>query len=153
MIRRLPRLAPRWLALALPLLAGEIVAAPGWRARLEPLFEAHCLTCHDADEKKGGLDLASLAWNPADAGNQQLWTKVFDLVEQDEMPPKRKPRPPADLRHGALTALRGALHHDSLERQQREGRVVFRRLNRAEYANTLHDLLCAGVFVCSNQDG
>ena len=28
MIRRLPRLAPRWLALALPLLAGEIVAGP-----------------------------------------------------------------------------------------------------------------------------
>ena len=141
MIRRLPRLAPRWLALALPLLGGEIAAAPDWRARLEPLFEAHCLTCHDADEKKGGLDLASLAWNPADAGNQQLWTKVFDLVEQDEMPPKRKPRPPADLRHGALTALRGALHHDSLDRQKREGRVVFRRLNRAEYVNTLHDLL------------
>ena len=141
MIRRLPRLAPRWLALALLLLGSESAAAPGWRARLEPLFEAHCLTCHDADEKKGGLALASLAWNPADAGNQQLWTKILDLVEQDEMPPKRKPRPPADLRHGALTALRGALHHDSLERQKREGRVVFRRLNRAEYVNTLHDLL------------
>ena len=129
------------MALALPLLTGEIAAAPGGRAQFEPMFEAHCLNCHDADEKKGGLDLAALPWNPADAGNQQLWTRILDLLDKDEMPPKRKPRPPGELRHDCLTALRGALHQDSLERQQRDGRVVFRRLNRAEYANTLHDLL------------
>ena len=64
MIRRLPRLAPRWLALALPLLGGEIAAAPGWRARLEPLFEAHCLTCHDADEKNAG-EVPIDAWPPS----------------------------------------------------------------------------------------
>jgi hypothetical protein len=134
-------LDPRWIALALPLFGGQVVAAPGWRAQLEPMFEAHCFKCHDADEKKGGLDLGGLPWNPADAANQQLWTKILDQVEKDEMPPKRKPRPPAELREDYLKALRGALHQDSMERQNRDGRVVFRRLNRAEYANTLHDLL------------
>jgi mono/diheme cytochrome c family protein len=87
MIRRIPRLNLRWMALALPLLGGELAAATGWRAQLEPMFEAHCLNCHDADERKGGLDLSVLPWNPADAGNQQLWTKLFDQVEKDEMPP------------------------------------------------------------------
>ena len=40
-----------------------------------------------------------------------------------------------------LKLLHGRLQKDDLSRQAERGRVVYRRLNREEYANTLHDLL------------
>jgi mono/diheme cytochrome c family protein len=77
--------------------------------KLEPMFEQHCYDCHDADAKKGGLDLTALKWQPDDIENLQQWTKVFDKVERGEMPPKKKGRPAAELSHAFLKTLRGEL--------------------------------------------
>jgi hypothetical protein len=57
------------------------------------------------------------------------------------MPPKKKTRPPEpEIR--ALTAwIRGRLDAVESARRATEGRVVLRRLNRLEYANTIRDLL------------
>ena len=57
-------------------------------------FEQHCFDCHDATEKKGGLDLDALKTNFADAENFGRWVKVHDRIESGEMPPKKKERPP-----------------------------------------------------------
>ena len=43
-------------------------------------FEERCFDCHDATEKKGGLDLDALKTNFADAENFALWVKVHDRV-------------------------------------------------------------------------
>jgi hypothetical protein len=109
--------------------------------KLEPMFDQHCYDCHDADAKKGGLDLTELKWKPDDAENLQQWTKVFDKVEQAEMPPRKKARPPAEMSGTFLKTLHDALHAFSARQQESEGRVVYRRLNRTEYVNTIHDLL------------
>jgi mono/diheme cytochrome c family protein len=55
----------------------------------------HCTSCHNAEEKKGRLDLASLAMDPKDAANLALWIRVHDRVAAGEMPPKGRPRPAA----------------------------------------------------------
>jgi len=110
-------------------------------AKLTPMFEQHCLDCHDADAKKGGLDLTALKWQPESAENFQLWTKLYDVVRRGEMPPKKKPRPAEAMLADFLQTLHQPLHDYSAAVQQREGRVVFRRLNRREYEHTLHDLL------------
>ncbi len=116
------------------------------RAKLEPLLEAHCYDCHDADTHKGGLDLTRLPLDFQIGDNLQKWTKVFDKVAHGEMPPKKKPRPAPALAAEFLQTLRTELHGISLARQQREGRAVRRRLSRTEYLNTLWDLL--GVEGC-----
>jgi mono/diheme cytochrome c family protein len=109
--------------------------------KLEPMFDQHCYDCHDADSKKGGLDLAALKWKPDDTENLQQWTKVFDKVERGEMPPKKKERPPAEVSSSFLKTLHDELHTFCRHKQESEGRVVYRRLNRTEYVNTVHDLL------------
>jgi mono/diheme cytochrome c family protein len=50
-------------------------------------LDQHCISCHDADVKKGGLDLQSLKFDP----NQSAWIKVFERVRDGEMPPKKSP--------------------------------------------------------------
>jgi len=109
--------------------------------KLEPMFDQYCYDCHDADAKKSGLDLAALKWKPDDTENLQQWTKVFDKVERGEMPPKKKERPPAEVSSSFLKALRDELNTFSRHKQESEGRVVYRRLNRTEYVNTIDDLL------------
>ena len=122
-------------------LAATVAGGAELGGRLEPMFDQHCYDCHDADAKKGGLDLTTLKWTPHDVENLQQWTKVFDKVERGEMPPRKKQRPAAELSHIFLKALGGELHAFSRRRQETEGRVVYRRLNRTEYVHTVHDLL------------
>lgn len=93
-------------------------------AGLAGFFKNHCVACHDADSKKGGLDLAAMAWNPNDRRTFERWVKVFDKVDRQEMPPPmEKERPDAATRETFLKPLRGELHAASLARQQSEGRL------------------------------
>jgi cytochrome c553 len=117
-------------------LAGTIVSEAA-RDR-EAFLAKNCSECHDADSQKGKLDLTALKW---DAGDPR-WIKVFDKINGRKMPPPdAKQQPEAEARAAFLKELRNELHTASLSKQQSDGRVVLRRLNRVEYENTLHDLL------------
>jgi hypothetical protein len=111
------------------------------RKKWDPLLEAHCSDCHDADRKKGGLDLDALNWAPADPENFRVWVKVFDKVRRGEMPPRKKAPPSDDEKRHFLGSLRRELHAADAQRVGQEGRVVYRRLNRNEVEHTLQDLL------------
>jgi hypothetical protein len=119
----------------------ETTASGDFRKHLEPLLEAHCSDCHDADRKKGGLNLDALSWTPADPENFRTWVKVFDKVRSGEMPPRKKARPLAEETGSFLGSLGRELHSADTHRISREGRMVYRRLNRNEVEHTLHDLL------------
>lgn len=140
-------MSSRFLALLAPFLLIGVVTLSAKEIEVEgvALFEQHCVGCHDAETKKGGLDLAMLKWQPESAEKVQLWTKLYDLVRRGDMPPKKKERPAAALLTPFLAALRQTLHGHSMASQETEGRVVYRRLNRTEYEHTLHDLLGVDV--------
>ncbi len=104
-------------------------------------LSSHCYDCHDANTSEGGLNLQELDWQPNDVKNFAQWTKVFDKVERGEMPPSEEQQPAAAERTDFVNSLRERLHSHTLNRQTFQGRVVLRRLNRSEYANTLRDLL------------
>ena len=68
---------------------------PAAEAELKGFIQKHCVECHDADTKKGDLDLVSLS---TDFGKPDVfgrWAKVHDRVEAGEMPPAKKARPAA----------------------------------------------------------
>lgn len=119
------------LAIAIP--------APRLCAQSPAFFEKHCHQCHDADTKKGGLDLTSLKVNPTDPDNFAKWVKIHDRIESGEMPPKKKP-PVVET-----AAAIGWLHDTLVQAEQKklagEVRTGVRRLTRGEYENTLRDLL------------
>jgi len=103
-------------------------------------FKAHCVECHDADTKKGNLDLTALKPNFADAENFARWVKVHDRIESGEMPPKKKARPPAKDTAVVVEGLRESLIAAEQAKLAGTGRTGLRRLTRAEYENTLRDL-------------
>jgi hypothetical protein len=137
------QLQPLFHAVCLALLA---VPAAGMAAPAAPFrgfIEQHCLECHDADMKKGNLDLTALAFAPANATNLNQWGTIHDRVADGEMPPKKKARPSAADLSAFLGTLSSSLAAADQARIDREGRATRRRLNRYEYENALRDLLQA----------
>jgi hypothetical protein len=117
--------------------AGFAELPPGASAFLDQ----HCTECHDADVKKGGLDLSALKFDLANADAFQGWQKVFERVRDGEMPPKKKPQPAKADAVKFLASLKPALVKADAADIAANGRVRSRRLTRTEYENTLHDLL------------
>ncbi|MBI3882440.1 MAG: DUF1592 domain-containing protein [Verrucomicrobia bacterium] len=106
-------------------------------------LERHCTECHDAETKKGGLDLTALKFDLRDAKIFAEWVKVHDRVQDGEMPPKKQARPDATATEAFLKALAEPMIAADKTRASNEGRSTWRRLNRYEYENTLRDLLGA----------
>ena len=134
-----PTLTTGAVILALVAVAGPAVAREPTRP--DGFFEDHCYRCHDATEKKGGLDLSALAVNPADPENFARWLKVHDRIDSGEMPPRKAPRPPEAEVAAAKAWLRDRLVAAERARSAGEGRTGLRRLTRIEYENTVRDLL------------
>lgn len=116
-------------------------------ALFRPFAERHCVSCHGSEVQRRKLRLDRLPDSFADRDTAATWSKVLDRLGKGDMPPQGKERPPEKEKLAVLAALKGELHKASLVRQQSEGRVVLRRLNRVEYESTLRDLLGTPVEV------
>jgi hypothetical protein len=104
-------------------------------------IEQHCVECHDAEMKKGGLDLQALKFDLADEATFKKWQYVFERVRDGEMPPAKKERPAKGDLEKFFSALKPALIAADAADIAAHGRVHSRRLTRTEYEHTLHDLL------------
>ena len=104
------------------------------------LIERNCTDCHDAETKKGNLDLTAQTFDLADPKGMERWVQVFDRVENGDMPPKSEDMKPED-RKALLAALESSLHAASTVATAQTGRGPMRRLNRIEFEQNLRDLL------------
>src|SRR5215208_3368055 len=86
-------------------------------------LEDHCVQCHDADSRKGGLDLAGLAADLTQPDTFARWEQVFDRVRSGEMPPAKKARPEAAAQKTFLAALGDRLRDADRKRVAERGRV------------------------------
>ncbi|MEZ5303713.1 MAG: DUF1587 domain-containing protein [Verrucomicrobiales bacterium] len=128
-----------FLAAAVPAPAADFAS------EIAPLLDRYCLGCHDAETKKGELDLErfdSLASAKADA---EIWLKVVEQIEVEEMPPKKKPQLSAGEKARLLGWIDETLDAVALEQAGDPGPVVLRRLNNAEYTYTVRDLTGAAA--------
>ena len=98
--------------------------------------ETHCYDCHDSDVQKGGVDFTSLGDDLGAPDVFHLWERVHDRLEANEMPPPDKSQPDADEKAAFLNELSQQL---TRTHTQAKG-TVLRRLNRAEYENTVNDM-------------
>jgi hypothetical protein len=129
-----------FLHTALTLVLLTFILTPHAQGQPTAFFETHCYSCHDANLKKGGLDLTSLAVEPANPDNFARWLKVHDRIESGEMPPRKKARPAAAEKASALQWLHDLLVKAEQAKQADQGRTGVRRLTRVEYENTVRDL-------------
>src|SRR3954470_829804 len=107
------------------------------------LLSKYCVTCHNQQLRTAGLaldpaDLADIAHDPA------VWEKVARKLRTGAMPPAGRPRPEPAAVTAFVTGLESVLDAAAASRPN-PGRPVVHRLNRAEYANAIRDLLALDV--------
>jgi len=106
-----------------------------------PLLTKYCTKCHGEVKPKGRVNLAKLTSESALASNAKLWQLVIENIESGDMPPEGKPRPTKQELERFSHWLEASKAQLDCGKESDPGRVTLRRLNRAEYNNTIRDLI------------
>jgi cytochrome c5 len=115
------------------------VAAVTSAAPARALVDTYCVACHNQRVKTAGIafDTADLSDVSKDA---DLWEKALRKLRGGMMPPPGARRPDTVSVDTFTAALERELDA-AAARNPNPGRVALHRLNRAEYANAIEDLL------------
>jgi mono/diheme cytochrome c family protein len=142
--------------IALPCLAASASSADappssavsGPEQRLpEQLLDKYCSRCHNDERLAGDMSLSTLhASDLATGANLAQWEKILRMTSRGEMPPRTRPQPTSEARADFTHWLETSLD-DFSAAHPNPGRATLRRLNRAEYANAVRDLLAINVDV------
>ena len=111
----------------------------------------NCAGCHNGTLTSGDINLAAAMGSARTFDeNREIWERALSKLKTGEMPPPGSPKPPA-AQTGAVTRFLEAefLRQDRTAKPD-PGRVTARRLNRAEYDNTVRDLLGVDIHPAGN---
>ena len=99
--------------------------------KLEKIFAQNCIKCHGPQKQKGELRLDRPLGEIF--SDRKLLENIAAVIEAEEMPPEEAPQPTAEVRAEALQIIQKNIL------AQRPDNPL-KRLTRAEYTNTMHDL-------------
>jgi hypothetical protein len=108
--------------------------------KVQPLLNKYCSDCHLDGEKKGGVAFDELGSDRQTTDNYALWLAVLKNVRTGLMPPPKKAQPTLEEK----AVLEQWIKYQAFDLDPRNppaGKVTVRRLNRAEYRNTIRDLM------------
>ena len=130
--------------------AGEAGAQAGPAAEGEALLQQtigrYCATCHNDRLQTAGLVLTGLDLSEVGT-HAETWEKVITKLRTRTMPPVGRPRPAADTYDALAGWLETEIDRFAAVRPNPGRTEAFHRLNRAEYANAIRDLLALDVDV------
>ena len=131
-----------WLCCGSHALAIELDTASvqGYQNVASPFLQKYCLDCHSGSEPEAGLPLDTFKDVQGAVQQRQLWDQIKENVTARVMPPEDMDQPTAD----EIKALSAWIEStfSKVDCQIKDpGRVTIRRLNRAEYNNTIRDLV------------
>lgn len=143
------RVAAVAVGAALFLSAAVLAEGPTYDKDYQPFVQQFCMPCHDAEHFKGDLDLERFKADKDIVDAIAVWQRIAKRLESHEMPPRKSPQPTPEDRKKLVDWI-ATLKPDTVDCDQLAseetaswypGYVMSRRLNRAEYQNTLRDLL------------
>ena len=111
------------------------------------VVDKYCVSCHNQRLKTSGLALDTAELSDV-AAHPEVWEKVIRKVGAGMMPPAGVPRPDDAAKRALISRLEGVLDNAAKARPN-PGRPLVHRLNRAEYANAIRDLLAVELDVSS----
>jgi hypothetical protein len=131
----------RLSGLMLVVCAGGLLAAdsPTFETTVAPVLTKTCTPCHNENLASGDMIIDAFTRPASLTANRDGWEIILQKLRSGEMPPKGVPRP-AQL-DAVIQFVQGEFEKADAHIKPDPGRVTARRLNRAEYTNTIRDLL------------
>jgi cytochrome c551/c552 len=122
---------------------GVLVLAAACFGQERAFVQQYCAGCHNEKLKTAGLLLDKM--DPAEAGQHpEQWEKVVRKLRAGMMPPAGAARPERATIDAFVAKLEATLDRAAAANPN-PGTTVVHRLNRAEYANAVRDLLAVDV--------
>jgi mono/diheme cytochrome c family protein len=107
-----------------------------------PFFSKHCFECHGPKSDDAEVRLDKLRDAESLAKGLIVLEKSQEMLHGHRMPPKKRPQPSEEEVRPVLAWLEGhSARVIDCSSPRNPGRVTLHRLNRAEYNNTIRDLL------------
>jgi hypothetical protein len=119
-----------------------------FEANIQPVFERLCYDCHGDGMHKGGFTFDKYDSIASMRADRRVWRSVREHLHYQIMPPGDEDQPSQPERDILLGWIDDAVFTVD-PRNPDPGRVTVRRLNRAEYENTLRDLLGVPISLAS----
>ena len=144
MMRRVSLVVTMWTGLVVTGAAQE--RAPGAGLAVSDhraVVDQYCVTCHNERTEAGGLTLQGLDFDRVEETGP-IWEKVVRKLRTASMPPQGVRRPD-EATYEALASWVETNLDAAAARHPNPGRPSIHRLNRAEYANAIRDLLAVDV--------
>jgi len=113
--------------------------ADAYAEQIAPLLAKYCSACHGKKEQEADIDFHKYPNADSVRQDADTWASVKEMVEFGAMPPEDQKQPTNDEK-SLLTDWIGATLQNKTQIVHDPGRVTIRRLNRAEYDNTVRDL-------------
>jgi mono/diheme cytochrome c family protein len=108
---------------------------------IQPLLKTYCSKCHSGTKVKGDLSFDKFPDEAAVLRDRKLWGAVLRNLDEGVMPPDDQPQPTDAELERLKKWVREKLDQIDAAAPRNPGRVTLRRLNRAEYNNTIRDLV------------
>ena len=105
------------------------------------LVSNYCMGCHNFDEFAGGLELLLFDSETAHE-DAELAEKIIRKIRAGQMPPRGEPRPDFETYMAFAESLETQIDANA---EYHPGWRGLHRMNRAEYANAIRDLLALDV--------
>jgi len=103
----------------------------------------YCVTCHNDKLKTAGLSLEKIDVENPPVG-AEIWEKVIRKLRSNAMPPPGRPQPEKAFYDNFPAYLETSIDRAAFAKLN-PGRPAVHRLNRAEYANSIRDLLSVDI--------
>jgi hypothetical protein len=116
-------------------------------AAQQAVLNQYCVPCHNQKLRTAGLSLESAnihVERDKISESAETWDKVLQKLKGGFMPPPGVPRPSPAAVNSLIRWVETAFDQEAITHPD-PGRVVLHRLNRAEYANVIRDLLALNV--------
>lgn len=120
-----------------------LAAAPCCAQTQRAVLNQYCTGCHNEKLKTAGLMLDKLDVDHV-GDNAETWEKVVRKLRAGMMPPAGAPRPDRAAMNAFIAKLETDLDRAAAAKPN-PGATALHRLNRAEYANSIRDLLALDV--------
>ena len=123
-------------------------AATSADAKYRAFVNQYCIACHSkraANPAEAPVNLEAASFDDL-LGHADTWERVLRKLSVRAMPPPGAPRPPEGEYAGFTSWLAASLDR-AWEGHGTPGRYVVHRLNRAEYASAVRDLLAVDLDV------
>lgn len=105
-----------------------------------PFLQKYCLKCHKSGSKDNEFRVdASLMNDFSDPASTAKWEEIVNVLNGHEMPPEGERAPKAKEVADVVDWITAQIV--TAELSKRDSSIVLRRLNRAEYRNTIRDLI------------